>query len=163
SIGFGADSPRVVGPGQTIKFDMQVDVGGYHSDIGRTIATGATRDQRDIYAALRSALMAAQSHVKPGASFAEIFHAGTDAVRYAGFTNYSRGHLGQSVGLTRHFEEPPFITPEEHRALVPGMVISLELPYYVYGVGAFQLERMLLITSDGHEALDKIPLDFEFP
>lgn len=163
SVGSGADSPRVVGPGQTIKFDMQVDVGGYHSDIGRTYAMAPTRDQLDAHAALHSALMAAQAHANPGVTFADIFHAGTDAMRSSGFANYSRGHLGHSVGLTQHFEEPPFIAADEHRPLVPGMVISLELPYYLYGVGAFQLERMLLITAAGHEALDHLPFAFALP
>jgi Xaa-Pro aminopeptidase len=163
SIGFGADVPHVVGPGRTIKFDMQVDVGGYHSDIGRTYAMAPTREQRDVFAALHGALTAAQERVKPGVTFAEVFRVGTAAMHDAGYANYGRGHLGHSVGLTQHFEEPPFIAPDESRPLVPGMVVSLELPYYVYGVGAFQLERMLLITADGHEAIDRLPFDFELP
>jgi hypothetical protein len=28
-------------------------------------------------------------------------------------------------------------------------------------VGAFQLERMLLVTSDGHEAIDQLPFELE--
>jgi Xaa-Pro aminopeptidase len=163
SVGLGADVSHLVGPVQTIKFDMQVDVGGYHSDIGRTYAIAPTREQRDVYAALHTALMTAQDRMKPGVSFADVFHAGTDAMRNEGFSNYSRGHLGHSVGLTQHFEEPPFIAPDETRLLTPGMVISLELPYSLFGVGAFQLERMLLITPDGHEALDRLPFDFELP
>jgi Xaa-Pro dipeptidase len=161
SIGIGADGPGVVGPGQTVKFDMQVDVGGYHSDIGRTVAFAPTGDQIAIYSALRNALAVAQERVRPGARFSVMYWAGTDAMVAAGFTNYSRGHLGHSVGLTQHFEEPPFIAPGETRKLVPGMVLSLELPYYVYGVGAFQLERMLLITEDGHEAIDRLPFEFD--
>ncbi len=73
--------------------------------------------------------------------------------------NYSRGHLGHSDGLTQHFEEPPFIAPNELRPLVPNMVLSLEMPYYLYGVGAFQLERMVLVTEDGHEVLDSLPFE----
>jgi Xaa-Pro aminopeptidase len=40
-------------------------------------------------------------------------------------------------------------------------VVSLELPYYVYGVGAFQLERMLLVGEDGGESLDHLPFALE--
>jgi Xaa-Pro aminopeptidase len=39
------------------------------------------------------------------------------------------------------------------------MVLSLEMPYYVYGVGAFQLESMVLVTTDGHELFDQLPFD----
>jgi Xaa-Pro aminopeptidase len=161
NIGIGADSPRAVAPGQTIKFDMQVDIAGYHSDIGRTVALDPTADQRAVYAALREALARLQEQVRPGTTFAGLYAAGTDAMRAAGFRTYTRGHLGHSVGLTQRFEEPPFIAPGEERPLVAGMMIAIELPYYLYGVGAFQLERMLLVTSDGHEAIDQLPFELE--
>lgn len=157
SVGFGRESSGIVAPGETVKFDMQVDLGGYHSDVGRTVAFEPTPDQQAVYTALRGALAEAQEAMRPGAAFAEIHAAGTQAMEKAGFANYSRGHLGHSLGLTQNFEEPPFIAPDEHRPLVPGMVLSLELPYYMYGVGAFQLERMILITETGNEAFDQLP------
>ncbi len=45
TIGLGIDSPGRVERGQTIKFDMQVDIAGYHSDVGRTYAIDPTPDQ----------------------------------------------------------------------------------------------------------------------
>ncbi|HKG24400.1 MAG TPA: Xaa-Pro peptidase family protein [Thermomicrobiales bacterium] len=161
NVGFGADASKIVGSGQTIKFDMQVDVGGYHSDIGRTFAIEPTAEQRAVYAALRATLAAAETRVRPGVTFADVFWTGTNAMRSAGFDNYSRGHLGHSVGLAHYFEEPPFVAPDEAAPLRPGMIVSLELPYYLYGVGAFQLERILLVTNDGHEALDRLPFELE--
>jgi Xaa-Pro dipeptidase len=162
AVGIGA-SASAVAPGQTVKFDMQVDVGGYHSDIGRTVAFAPTSDQLTIYAALHDALLRAQELIRPGARFADIYAAGAGAMHAAGFSNYSRGHLGHSVGLTQNFEEPPFIEPGEYRRIEAGMVLSLELPFYVYGVGAFQLERMLLITGDGYEAMDQLPFSLAVP
>ena len=157
SIGLGVDSPGRGAPGQTVKFDMQVDIAGYHSDVGRTYAIDPTPDQQAIYDALLGALHEMTSAVAPGVTFAELYAIGSGAMHRAGFANYSRGHLGHSDGLTQHFEEAPFIAPNEHRPLVPHMVLSLELPYYVYGVGAFQMERMVLVTEDGHEVWDRLP------
>ncbi|HEU5434764.1 MAG TPA: Xaa-Pro peptidase family protein [Thermomicrobiales bacterium] len=157
SVGDGSQPDVRVGPGQTVKLDMQVDVGGQHSDIGRTFAIAPTADQSAVYAALREALAAAEAVVRPGATFQQVHQAGTEAMRAAGFANYSRGHLGHSIGLAHNYEEPPFVAPDETRPIVPGMAISIELPYYLLGIGAFQLERMLLITDDGHEALDDLP------
>lgn len=139
---------------------MQVDVGGYHSDIGRTYALEPTLNQRRVHEALRAALAAAQEVIVPGNTFAEVFAAGTKAMFDAGFDTYSRGHLGHSVGLGHNYEEPPFIAPSEHRTLIPGMILSLELPLYLHGLGHFQLERMLRITQSGHEILDDLPFDF---
>lgn len=159
----GANGSREVGPGRTVKLDMQVDVGGYHSDVGRTYALAPTADQRTVYAALRDALAAAQDRVWPGTACRDVFAAGTEAMRAAGFGSYSRGHLGHGVGLAHNYEEPPFLAADEERRLVPGMVVSLELPYYLDGLGSFQLERMLLVTPDGHEALDHLPFELEVP
>lgn len=161
TVGNGPGGDRTVAPGKTVKFDMQVDVGGYHSDIGRTYALAPTPNQRRVYDALHAALMAAQESVVPGVTFARVFTTGAAAMRAAGFETYSRGHLGHSVGLGHNYEEAPFIAPDEHRPLVPGMVLSLELPLYLHGLGHFQLERMLLVTPSGHENLDDLPFDFE--
>ncbi len=161
TVGNAPGGDRLVAQGKTVKFDMQVDVGGYHSDIGRTYAISPTPNQRRIYSALRDALLAAQARVAPGTTFAEIHAEGTRRMHAAGFDTYSRGHLGHSVGLGHNYEEPPFIAPDEHRPLVPGMVLSLELPLYVHGLGHFQLERMVLVTESGHDVLDDLPFEFE--
>jgi Xaa-Pro aminopeptidase len=161
NIGIGADSPSRVEPGQTLKFDMQVDIAGYHSDIGRTYAIEPTSEQRAIYAALRDALAVLQEAVRPGVTFAELHQIGASAMHRAGFSNYSRGHLGHSLGLTQRFEEPPFIAPDEHRPVVPSMVLAIEMPYYVYGVGAFQLERMGVVTATGFDLVDRLPFELE--
>jgi Xaa-Pro aminopeptidase len=158
TIGIGADQPHRVEAGQTIKFDMQVDIAGYHSDVGRTVAYKPTPEQQDVYDALLAALHKAESAIRPGISFAEIHQIGSGAMHEQGFTNYSRGHLGHSVGLSQHFEEPPFNSPFEFRTIAPSMVLSLELPYYIYGVGAFQLERMIEVTEEGAQPIDRLPL-----
>lgn len=160
SIGIGLDSSRVVEPGQTIKFDMQVDIAGYHSDVGRTVANQPTAEQREVFAALHEALQRAEKSIRPGVRFSEIHEAGSAAMHDQGFTSYSRGHLGHSLGLTQHFEEPPFISADEHRRVTESMMLSLELPYYIYGIGAFQLERMIEVTADGPHAIDRLPFDF---
>jgi Xaa-Pro aminopeptidase len=160
SVGDGSAAAHV-GPGQTVKLDMQVDVGGYHSDVGRTYALEATAEQQAVYNALREALAALVSVLAPGVPMREVWRAGTEAMRRAGFASYSRGHLGHSVGLAHNYEEPPFIAADEARPLAPGIVISVELPYYLRGVGNFQMERMVLIGEKGREVLDQLPFELE--
>jgi Xaa-Pro dipeptidase len=146
-----------VGPGVTIKFDMQVELGGYHSDLGRTVALDPTAEQHAIYNALHESLMKAIDAVKIGDPLSATYDAGANSMRSLGFPSYSRGHLGHSLGLTTNFEEAPFICPDEHRPIVPGMALSLELPFYVGGVGTFQLETMLLVQESGIEQVDRLP------
>ncbi|MFN8592512.1 MAG: M24 family metallopeptidase [Thermomicrobiales bacterium] len=72
----------MIGPGVTVKLDMQVDVGGYHSDIGRTYALDPTDDQFGVYAALRDALAVLVAAARPGA-LRDLHAAGTAAMRAA--------------------------------------------------------------------------------
>lgn len=160
SVGDG-QHPVDVGPGQTVKLDMQVDVGGYHSDVGRTYCLQPTADQQAIYDALSRALDAAIAAAEPGAPINTIWQAGTRAMREAGFSNYSRGHLGHSVGLAHHYEEAPFISATETRPLAPGMVISIELPYYLIGIGSYQMERMAIVGEHAVEVIDTLPFQFD--
>ena len=160
SVGDGA-MPVAVGPGQTVKLDMQVDVGGYHSDVGRTYALSPTAEQQAVHDALRDALDAVVAAVGPGVPMRDVWAVGTERMRAAGFASYSRGHLGHSVGLSHNYEEPPFIAADEARPLAPGMVISVELPYYLLGVGSFQLERMVQVGASGAEVLDRLPFELD--
>jgi Xaa-Pro dipeptidase len=160
SVGDGT-GPIAVGPGQTVKLDMQVDVGGYHSDVGRTYALDPTSEQQAVYDALRDALAAVVSAIGPGMPMRDVWAVGTERMRTAGFASYSRGHLGHSVGLAHNFEEPPFIAADEARPLAAGMVVSVELPYYLLGVGSFQMERMVQIGASGAEVLDRLPFELD--
>jgi Xaa-Pro aminopeptidase len=160
AVGDG-QSPVPVGPGQTVKLDMQVDVNGYHSDIGRTYCLQPTAEQQAIYDALSLALAAAIAAAEPGAPISDIWQAGTTAMRAAGFGNYSRGHLGHSVGLAHHYEEAPFVSATEVRPLEPGMVISIELPYYLLGIGSYQMERMVIVGETAVEVVDTLPFRFD--
>jgi Xaa-Pro aminopeptidase len=160
SVGDGQNAVPV-GPGQTVKLDMQVDVGGYHSDVGRTYCLQPTAEQQEIYDALSLALDAAIAAAAPGAPISDIWNAGTAAMREAGFGNYSRGHLGHSVALAHHYEEAPFISATETRPLAPGMVISIELPYYLLGIGSYQMERMAIVGETAVEVVDTLPFEFD--
>jgi Xaa-Pro dipeptidase len=160
SVGDGS-AVTAVGAGETVKLDMQVDVGGYHSDVGRTYAIAPTAEQQEVYDALRNALAAVVSALGPGVPIRDVWGIGIEAMRSGGFSSYSRGHLGHSVGLAHNYEEAPFIAADEIRPLAPGMVVSVELPYYLLGVGSFQLERMALITASGAEMLDTLPFGLE--
>ena len=120
SVGDGS-AVTAVGAGETVKLDMQVDVGGYHSDVGRTYAIAPTAEQQEVYDALRNALAAVVSALGPGVPIRDVWGIGIEAMRSGGFSSYSRGHLGHSVGLAHHYEEAPFVAATETRPLAPHM------------------------------------------
>lgn len=141
-------------------FDCGASIRGYGSDTGRTLTLREpTREARHIMDALRRGMDAAFALVKPGARMCDIFEAGQNAVRAAGLDWYTRGHIGHAMGLGMG-EMPPFLAPGETRALEPGMVMALETPLYLRGLGGFQIEECFVVTETGYELLTTLPRDF---
>lgn len=161
SVG-GDVSPVVTGgrraqAGDLIFFDCGALVDGYGSDTGRTLSLGtpAPRATR-VMDALRAGVEAALRMIAPGVPMCEVFHAGQDAVRNAGLDGYSRGHVGHSMGLGAG-EMPPFLSPLEKRPLQESMVLAIETPLYVRGLGGFQIEECVVVTASGYELLTTLP------
>jgi Xaa-Pro dipeptidase len=145
-------------PGCTVKFDAQVRVSHYFSDVGRTFVVGAPLpEQRRIYEGLMEAHERARERLRPGVRVCDVFQAAMEPLRKRGFRRYSRGHFGHSIGLDPKCEEPPFVSAVETRPLEPGMVLSIETPFYCRGLASIQLEDVCLITAEGHEALTRLP------
>jgi Xaa-Pro aminopeptidase len=148
--------------GAVVKFDVQVRLGHYHSDVARTYVYGsALPAQRRLYEVLLEAHARARDTLRPGVPICDVHNAALHSIRSAGFGFYRRGHFGHSVGLDPKIEEPPFISGTEMRPLVPGMVLAVETPFYVHGVGMFQIEDMCLITEEGCEILSGLPRELQ--
>jgi Xaa-Pro aminopeptidase len=142
--------------GDQIMFDCGTVVSGYHSDIGRVFTHGkATAAQKQIQAALVHAHDVARQAMRPGNRFCDVFQAGIRAMHEAGFGTYRRGHLGHSVGLYV-LEEGPYICATEVHPIEPGMVLALEAPWYIDGIGGFQCEDNILVTENSNESFNEL-------
>ncbi|MGH2561158.1 MAG: M24 family metallopeptidase, partial [Thermomicrobiales bacterium] len=157
--GAEVDPLRALQPGDLIQFDSGVALSRTMSDIGRTFSYGRAREvPRHIQAALLAGFAAGKAELRPGRRFCDVYHAAQKAVRIHGIPSYARGHLGHSIG-SLYIEEWPFISATEQRELEPGMVVAFEVPYYANGVGGFQNEDDFLITADGHESFNALPME----
>ncbi len=144
--------------GQTLYCDIGLTLNGYVSDIGRTFVVGKPNDlQKKIFGGLNAAFEAALGKLGPGVKMRDVFEAGMAAARKAGLDWYTRGHMGHAVGVAPAVEQPPFISPTEERTFEPNMVMCLEAPLYVTGLGGYQIEDEILITKNGYEFLSKLP------
>lgn len=142
----------VVQRGDVIKFDVGCLVDGYSSDSGRTFTCGPARPRtREIMQALSDAFAAGLEVLKPGHLLSDVHHRATQAMRRAGFTHFSRGHFGHSLGRDTFCEVAPFIAAQAHTPIEPGMVLAFETPFYVDGEGGFIIEDQFVITADGAE------------
>jgi Xaa-Pro aminopeptidase len=137
---------------------LMVDTGGqynhYRSDIARSWALGDVGPrERVLYETILQAQEAMMSKAHPGTKFSELYRIGNDRVRRVDPEYYRRRTMGHSIGIAAR--EWPDVKPLGDEVLQPGMVICLEVPYYVGGGHSFSVEDEFLITESGHERLSE--------
>jgi Xaa-Pro dipeptidase len=147
-------------PGNLVKFDCGTTVDGYRCDGGRTFSFQRVHPAAErLYAVLAEAQRIARGMIRPGAVVGDIYRTAMAHVHANGYPAYNRGHIGHSVGIDTFHEEPPYITPDCHTVLEPGMVFAVELPTYTPDVGAIMIEDMLVVTTDGARQLHSLTHD----
>lgn len=157
-IGVDSESGPGLADGDLIKFDCGTTVDGYRGDGGRTFAYRTVPPAaRRLYGVLLDAHEKARSVIRPGVAVREVFHAAQGHIRASGYPSFTRGHYGHSVGIDTFHEEPPYISADEERMLLPGMVLAVETPTYSSDTGAIMIEDLVLVTEAGHEVLHRLP------
>jgi len=135
-----------------VVLDFGVILGGYCSDMSRTVRVGApSAEARRLYQAVREAQQAALDAVRPGRAVGEVDGAARSCLRRAGLAKFFTHSTGHGVGLEIH--EPPRIARGQPELLRPGMVITIEPGVYVPGSGGVRIEDMAVVTESSCEVL----------
>jgi Xaa-Pro aminopeptidase len=133
--------------GEPVIIDMGVRVGGYCSDLTRTIVVGDEKDGRfrEIYDIVLTAQLAAEELVRAGMSGEEAHMLAHNAIAEAGYgENFGHG-LGHGVGLLVH--ESPRLAKTSKDKLKEGMVATIEPGIYISGWGGVRIEDMVVIEE----------------
>jgi Xaa-Pro dipeptidase len=148
---------HTVAVGDVVRLDVTASYGLYHSDLARACVVGeSTAEQEGYYRAVRDALDVGIEAVQPRGAAADVFDATVEAVRGAGFADFQRTNVGHGVGL--HVHEQPILSPAGGE-IPDSAVLAVEVPYYVYDVGAFQTEDVVVVSQDGVERLTQAPVE----
>jgi Xaa-Pro aminopeptidase len=168
--------------GEVVLIDAGVEYEGYAADVTRTYPVGGTfrGAARDVYASVLAAQHAALAAVRPGSSLDEVHDVAVRSLSAAlvelgilaggldeilGESLYRRYYMhrtGHFLGLDVHDVGSRFVG-KEPRALLPGMVITVEPGLYMRsdeegcpeafrGIGV-RIEDDVLVTEDGCELL----------
>ena len=153
----GAECHHVPGdqpllPGQPLLLDAGLKLGGYCSDLTRTVCCGrSSRQFCEIHGLVSRANRTAIRRLKPGMTGAEVDALARGVIERAGY-GAAFGHgLGHGLGLEVH--EAPSFAPTCKTVIRPGMVLTVEPGVYLPGELGVRIEDVVLITPTGCEVL----------
>lgn len=148
---------RQIQRGDTGIFDMSIRIDGYWCDCTNTVVFGTepNAEQKKYFKMVREAFDAGIDKLIPGNTLREV-----DAAMSAAFRSYGKEpavYGGHQVGC--NVNEVPRIQCFDTDIVLPGMVLCIEPQNYAWDEGSVgvRLEKVVLITPDGPELLNKFP------
>lgn len=142
--------------GELVTLDFGCRVGGYHSDITRTVAVGSpSGESRTIYEAVRAAQQRSVEAVRNGMKARDLDAVARTSIKAAGFGRFFSHSLGHGLGLEVH--EVPRVSALSMDILQSGNVITIEPGIYVPNVGGVRIEDDVVVRDHGAEVLSKSP------
>jgi Xaa-Pro aminopeptidase len=142
--------------GEGVVIDMGCDVGGYMSDLTRTIYLGKPDDQfKKIYDIVLTAQLTAEEMVKPGMTGDECHMIAHNVIEAAGYGETFGHGLGHGIGLQVH--EAPRVGRTSTDVLEDNMVFTIEPGIYVTGWGGVRIEDMVVLENGKARVMSKAP------
>ena len=139
-------SERVISPGEPVVIDIGARVGGYSSDLSRTICAGtADSTFNRVYDTVLGAQLAAMAIIKEGMTGGEADNLARIVIEEAGYGEAFGHALGHGVGLAGH--EQPRLGPNSQEQLVDGMVFTIEPGVYLAGWGGVRIEDLVMMEN----------------
>jgi Xaa-Pro aminopeptidase len=157
-------SDRVIRPGEPIVIDIGGSLGGYCSDITRTIwvtggdlTTGPDAEFVRLYEVLQGAQDEATGAVRPGVACERVDAVARGIIEAAGFGESFLHRTGHGIGLEGH--EEPYVVAGNALPLAPGMAFSVEPGIYLEGRYGARIEDIVVCGETGPIVLNEAPRD----
>ena len=152
--------PKMIEKGDVLVTGAGSDVGGYGSELERTMIVGEPTSKMERYfEVMVKAQDASIETLGPEVKCSEVDRASNKVIKDAGYTSLIRHHTGHGIGLEGH--EPPYLDIGNDEELKPGMVVSIEPGIYELGYAGFRHSDTAVITEDGYELVTYYPRDIE--
>ena len=140
-------SSRNIQSGEPIIIDIGARIGGYVSDLTRTICLGTPDDIFNrVYDTVLGAQLVAMATIKEGMTGEEADRLARVVIEEAGYGEAFGHGLGHGIGLAPH--EQPRLGPNSSENLVNGMVFTIEPGIYVTGWGGVRIEDVGIMEVD---------------
>ena len=144
----------VIKQSDPIVIDMGAKVGGYCSDLSRSIAVGEPDETfNKIYDTVLGAQLTAINTVKVGMTGEETDNLSREVIAQAGYGDNFGHSLGHGVGLEIH--ENPGVGPGSPDVLELNTVFTVEPGIYLSDWGGIRIEDIVILREDGAVPLSK--------
>jgi Xaa-Pro aminopeptidase len=155
-------SDRVIEPGEPIVLDIGGTLGGYGSDITRTLwvtggdsSNGPDARFRALFEVLYRAQALGTQAVRPGVACEAIDSAARSVIEEAGYGDAFFHRTGHGIGLDGH--EDPYLVAGNALPLQAGMAFSVEPGIYLRGEYGARIEDIVVCGDDGPIVLNEAP------
>jgi Xaa-Pro aminopeptidase len=149
-------STRELESGDFLLMDFGAEVGGYCSDITRTVVMGkADEEHRAVYEIVRQANERAARGVRAGMPGRDADAIARNYIERAGFGELFGHSLGHGIGLEVH--EAPRLARTAEASLPEGAVVTIEPGVYRPGWGGVRIEDDVVLGADGPHILTEFP------
>jgi len=151
---------RKIRKGDVLVTEAGVEIGGYTSELERTIVVGkpSPRARRYFQAMLR-AQSTALKEFRPGTKCSRVDAVARKSIEAEGLGDCLRHHTGHGIGLDAH--EPPWLDPGERTIMKTGMVFSCEPGLYIPGYAGFRHSDTVEISRDGMNFITEYPRELD--
>ena len=147
---------RLLEDAPTILIDWGAKLGGYASDLTRTLhRNSASAEFRRCYEAVLESQLAAIEAIGPGVAASDVDRAARAVLQGAGLGAAFKHGLGHGVGLQIH--ESPRLSSSSDETLAAGMIVTVEPGVYFDGDFGIRIEDDVLVTDSGCEVLSRLP------
>ncbi|MFA5367909.1 MAG: aminopeptidase P family protein, partial [Dehalococcoidia bacterium] len=137
---------RPIAAGEPVIIDMGASVGGYTSDLSRTICMGKKDEKFDkIYDLVLGAQLTAIATIESGMIGDTADGLARTVIEQGGYGERFGHGLGHGVGLATH--EAPRLGRESKDILADGMVFTIEPGIYISGWGGVRIEDMAVLKQ----------------
>jgi Xaa-Pro aminopeptidase len=157
-------SDRVIEAGEPIVIDIGGSLGGYASDVTRTLwvsggdpARGPDEAFRHLFGVLRAAQERATAAVRPGLACEAVDAVARDLITAEGYGPQFFHRVGHGIGLEGH--EEPFLVAGNSEPLDVGFAFSVEPGIYLEGRYGARIEDVVVCGQDGPIVLNQASRD----
>jgi D-alanyl-D-alanine dipeptidase len=147
---------RTIVRGDPVVLDFGGRVGGYGSDLTRTVSVGEpSRQVKEVHEIVLQAQEASFRAIRPGVTAEQVDHAARHVIEEAGYGAAFIHRTGHGIGLEEH--EEPYIVRGNTQLLEPGMCFSIEPGIYLEDRFGVRIEDIVAVTEDGAVRLNNAP------